>query len=673
MPEIKKVKKVLRVGQEESSGLLSFVERPVPTASEVTNFERVIGRELREQEIDSNLDEIYSDRKGGRVDVKKMKVKKRPIFLVRFFRILLAITLLSLTAYFAYFYLFSNSNDISSMDFSISSPDNIIAGQEFSYQVSYHNPTKYPFSKLHLELQYPENFIFVSASRPPLSGNASWDLADLAAGENVTLTVTGQLIAPPDSANVIFGHLSYLPSSFTSQFKKDASFSTIISSLGFNVNLDSSGTAFLNSNNDLTLIFSEVKNNYLGDFNITFSLPEHASAAVVSKDVGGNSTSSAILTATSKPASTSSPNLVIAPDGGTSWRVSGLYPPIGRQEIPLTYKVTQESDKAMITVRLEKRFDNGQPHIFWEKTIQPQLVKSNLNLTLLLNNSKNDGAVIFGQPLNYSLTYANQDSNTYKDVVIMAALSGDFLDWNSLQAGNNGQTQNRTIVWTKNEVPGLAAIKSGDSGVLNFSLNLLPFTADDLGKKMSIVSYGQYSMDSQPISGESNKSNTITSQINSDLSLNEQIRYFDSNNIPVGSGPLPPTVGQTTSFRVHWTIKNSLHELTDTRVVLNLPAYITLSNNTVGVGSLSYNNSNNQVVWEVGRLPVSVSQVEASFNISLTPTEENRNKILVLSPGSTVTAMDTVTMAEISQTTPAKTTKLEDDDIAGLSNSGIVK
>lgn len=659
MSEIKKVKKILRVGQEESSGLSSFVERPVPTAGEVANFERVIGRELREQEIDSNLDEIYSDRRGGRVDVKKMKVKRRPIFLVRFFRTLLVLILLALVAYFVYFYLFSNSNDISSLDFNINSPDNVVAGQEFSYQISYHNPTKYPFSKLHLELQYPENFIFISASIPPLTGNSSWNLADLPAGANITLIVTGKLVAPPDSANVIFGHLSYLPSSFTSQFKKDASVSTIINNLGFNVNLDSSGTAFLNSNNDLTLILSEVQNNYLGDFNITFSLPEHASA---------------VVTTTTNAVATGSPKLVIAADGGTSWRVDGLYPPIGRQEIPLTYKVTQASDNPAITVRLEKRFDNGKSYVFWEKTIQPQLVKSNLNLTLLLNNSKNDGTVVFGQPLNYSLTYANQDSSTYKDVVVMAAVSGDFLNWSSVKADSNGQTQNRTVVWTKNEVPALAAIKSGDSGVLNFSLNLRPFTAGDLGKKMSIISYGQYSMAGQPVSGDNNKSNTITSQINSDLSLNEQIRYFDVNNFPVGSGPLPPTVDQTTSFKVYWTVKNSLHELTDTRVTLNLPSDVVWNdNNITGVGSLSYNNASHQVVWDIGRLPVSVAQVEASFNISITPIEENRNKILVLSPGSTVTAMDTVTTAVINQTTPAKTTKLEDDDIAGLNNSGIIK
>ena len=60
-------------------------------------------------------------------------------------------------------------------------------------------------------------------------------------------------------------------------------------------------------------------------------------------------------------------------------------------------------------------------------------------------------------------------------------------------------------------------------------------------------------------------------------------------------------------------------------------------------------------------------------SLSLTPTDADRNKILILSPGSAVSAMDTETKSLISKRLGAKTTKLEDDDIAGLNNSGIIQ
>lgn len=670
MSEQKKVKRILRVGREDASSLSSFVERPVPTEKEVASFERVVHREVREQEIDSNLSEIYSDKKGDRVDVKRMNVKKRPLFIIRLFRKLLILALLILAAYFAYSYWFGNTSDISSLSFKISAPDKVMAGEEFSYQIDYHNPTKYNLTHLHLEMQYPENFVFTSATIAPPSGNYGWDLPDMAPGANATLTITGKLIAQLDSANVVFGHLSYLPGTFTSQFKKDASASTLIGGLGFNVDLDYSNTAFLNQDNDLTLIFSNIQNNYLGDFNIGFTLPAEANITVAA---ASSTSQTATTTSVLKPGATST-KVMITASGNARWQVSGLNQGINRQEIPLTYIIKQKSNSSEIKIRLEKKFENGEAYVFWEKTITPELVSSDLNLTMILNGSKNDGALNFGQPLNYSLTYSNQGSSSYKDVVIMAALSGDFINWNSLSDTNKGTVQNKTIIWTKNEIPALAEIKPGANGGIDFSLNLLPFRDGDLGKNMSVVSYGQYSINNKLIKGQDNKSNAVTSKINSDLTLGEQIRYFNEDNLPVGSGALPPTAGVKTSFKVYWTVRNNLHELTDARAIFTLPPYVTWENgNTTNVGNLYFDKASRQIIWEIGRLPLSVYRADAEFSISITPTDADRNKILILSPGSTVSAMDTETKDTIIKKIGSKTTKLEDDDIASLNNSGIVQ
>lgn len=670
MAEVKKVKKAVRTKAGDDSEFSLFVERPVPSDKEVKNFERAVEREEREKEIDSNLSEIYSDQEGGRIDVKKMNIKRRPKFIVRFLRNILILGVIGVAAYFAYSYWFSNSSDVSSLELKITAPEKILAGEEFSYQIDYHNPTKYPLSQVRLELQYPDNFIFSSASLAPNSGNYGWNLADLAPGASGSITVKGQLVAETDAAKVIFAHLSYLPGTFTSQYKKDATASTIISGLGFQVDLESSATAFINQDNEMTLVFSDIKNNNLGDFDISFALPAETDASVVLDQTASNTASSSISSSTAGSAN----KIAIVKSGGASWQVTGLLPGLDRQEVPLTYKIRQKSANQEIKVRLEKKMADGQSYIFWEKSVQPELVSSDLNLTMILNGSKNDGAVNFGQPLNYSLTYANKGTSIYKDVVIMAAINGDFLDWNSLHDDKKGDVKNKTIIWTKNEIPELAEIQPGAQGEIDFSLNLLPFKDSDLGKSLTIVSYGQYSMNNKAVKGEDNKSNTITSKINSDLSLTEQVRYFNEDNVPVGSGPLPPKVGEKTSFKVFWTVKNNLHELSGTRAVFTLPSYVSWDNSvSTNVGSLSYDDATRQVVWEIGRLPVSVYRADAEFGISITPAATDRNKILVLSSGSSVSAMDTETKNTILKKTGSKTTKLEDDDIAGLNNSGIVQ
>jgi len=592
MPAEKKIKRILKVGMENASSLSSFVERPVPTEKEVATFERVVGREVREQEIDSNLTEIYQDKKGTKVDVKKMNIKKRPSFLIRLFKKLFLLALLAVSVYFIYTRWFSNNNDVNGLEFKIIAPENILAGEEFSYKITYHNPTKYVLSHARLEVQYPDNFIFTSASISPVSGNYGWDLADMDSGSTNSLTVTGRIINQPDSANVIVAYLSYIPGSLTSQFKKEASASTLVSGLGFNVDLNYSNTAFLNQDNEITLALSDVTDNYLGDFNIAFTLPMEANAAVVS---GGDGPASS-----TPPTAGSSTKIMITKSGGASWQVSNLLQVSGRQEIPLAYKVKQNSDNLEIKVRLEKRLENGEAYIFWEKSFKPELVSSDLNLTMILNGSKNDGALTFGQPLHYSLSYSNRGDVSYKDVVIMAVLKSDFLDWNYLTDDKKGEVRNNTIIWTKQEIPELAEIKPGDEGTIGFSLNLAAFKDSDQGKDLSVVSYGQYSMNNQTLKSDENKSNTITSKINSDLSLSETILYFNNDNIPVGSGPLPPRVGEKTSFKVYWTVKNNLHELTDTRIVLPLPSYVSWDgNNTTNVGNIYYDAATRQIIWEM--------------------------------------------------------------------------
>jgi hypothetical protein len=660
----KKVKKIIRIDKQDDSGLSAFIERPVPTENEVENFERVVEREARHQEIDSNLTEIYSDKKGALINVKKMNVKRKQIFMIKILKQLFTIVLLALAAYFAYFYFFNRGNDMGGLEFAVVAPDKIKAGEEFSYQIKYNNPTKFSLSNIRLELQYPDNFIFSSASLEPSSGNYGFNLPDLASGATGSLLITGKIIAPADSVNVVSGRLNYIPSNFSSEFKKESSAATVVSDIGFQVGVETSNTAFLGQNNEINISFFQVDNNQLGDFNIKFILPGDGATSFNDANQGATSTAAVSASSTEK--------LQITGNGTDSWLVSGLNAENSSQKLTFNYLLKNQPGNTDLVIRLEKKLADGQTYTFWEKTISPEIVKSDLNLTLFLNGSKNNGAASFGDTLNYTLNYSNKGANSFKDAVIMAVVDGYFLNLSSLSADKNGETENGKIVWTKQEIPGLAEIKPGDEGEINFLVKLKNYQENDFGNKLEISAYSQYGIDNKTTDA-SNKSNVIITKLNSDLTLSEQVRYFNDDNSPVGSGPLPPKVGEKSSFKVYWVVKNNLHELSGTSVVLNLPAQVSWDNSsTAGVGNLYYDDSRHAVVWDIGRLPVSVYQVDASFSISVTPTAADQDKILILSPGSVITALDNETQSTITKKTSAKTTKLEDDDIASLNNSGRV-
>jgi hypothetical protein len=671
MPEIRKMKKLIRIDKESSSGLSAFTERPVPTEHEVASFERVIEMEARHQEIDSNLTEIYRDKKGAMVDVKRMNIKKRQLFIIKSFKRLLVFSLLALIAGFAYFYFFGRGNDMGGLEFSIIAPERIVIGEEFSYQVEYYNPTKFAMSQMKLELKYPENFIFSTASISPSTGSYGFSLPDLASGARGSITVTGMIIDKPEAVKIISGRLSYVPLNFSSEFKKEISDATIVSGPGFQIGIDSPNMAFINQDNELSLSFFDVENNYLGDFNLEFILPEGATVSL-ENETNDKQVSSSIIT-TANPVGIK--KMVITKNELGGWTISGLEKEAAIEKINFKYQMKDQPLSAQIMIRLSKRSTDGQKYIFWEKAISPEIIKSDLNLTLFSNGSKNNGAASFGDTLNYTLNYSNKGENTFKDAVIMAVLTGPFLDWDSFKTEQEGDVRTgKMIVWTKKDIAALAEVKPGDEGEINFSIAVKNYQDSDFGKDLQISAYSQYGVNNKESAEGQNKSNVIITKINSDLSLIEQVRYFDDNNAPVGSGPLPPKVDQKSSFKVFWTVKNNLHEISGAEVVLNLPAQVKWdAGSSVSTGNIYYDEAKHAVIWSIGRLPVSIYQADAAFSISVTPAASDQDKILILSPGSIVTALDNETQSVITKKTEPKTTKLEDDDIASLNNSGRVE
>jgi len=53
--------------------------------------------------------------------------------------------------------------------------------------------------------------------------------------------------------------------------------------------------------------------------------------------------------------------------------------------------------------------------------------------------------------------------------------------------------------------------------------------------------------------------------------------------------------------------------------------------------------------------------------------DDNRNKIMVISGGAIISALDIDTQETIVKTSQVQTTKLDDDDIASLNNDGRVQ
>lgn len=657
----------LKINKGQKSSLSEFIERPLPSDSEVNQFEAKIDEKLKNsgsQPAEDELLEIYEDSQGNIIDVKKITIKRGRGIFAKFFRTVFWLIILGGIAYGAYFYYNKfQSQRANLLELTTTVPAEIKSGDELLYVIDYKNLTNGAIKNIKLEVSYPENFIFIDSLPAPIMNKNTWEISNLDPKSSGTIKIKGRIINKEGQDNLFIAKANYYLDKFSTEFKRESAAVVKIKGLGFNVDFSYASTALVGEDNEINLSFS----NFTAvpeKVNLVFNFPPNMELS------GGKATNSGLATSSESVISWEK----IADN---TWRLSNFKAEAGTQNLLVKYKIKEKTeDQQKIVLRLEEQAENGQYYTFVEKEVLLDVVKSSLNLTLAINGDKGGRAINFGDTLNYSLNYSNKGDSPMKDVVIMAALDSDFLNWDTLRDRNNGQRKKGLITWTKAEIPNLKELPAGGEGSINFSINVVDFKESDLGKNFQIKSYAQFSIGNieELKEGSDNKSNEIINRINSDLNFKEQIRYFDEDNVPVGDGPLPPSVGQKTSLKVYWSLTNNLHELNNLQAEYLLPSYVTFDERVkTSVGSLNYDSSNHKILWQVGRLPLTVGSASAEFNIAITPNESDRNKIMVLSDGINISALDTETQEIISQKGRAQTTKLEDDDIASLNNDGRVE
>ncbi|MFA6306818.1 MAG: hypothetical protein WCV70_02825 [Patescibacteria group bacterium] len=655
--------------KQKSSSLSEFIQRPIASDEEVEAFEEYAQNEAKEEEIKDSLTKIYQDDQGQAVDVRKMIIKPKRGLLFNIFTFLIVLFVFAGSIYGAYNYIYLkmiNSKPSATLEFE--SKKEAAAGEEFYYDLNYKNEDSVGLTKIGIKATYPDNFIFLSSDPEPSKNNDIWEIAGLSANRSGVIRIKGKLAGPIDSSNIILADMLYTPQNFSSEFKKSASFETKINDIGLDFSLSNSSSALINETNEIIVKFKAKTENYIDNFRLSLEYPGEVEI---------------INTASSSPAveAGSPAGLKIEASGPGAWLLSNFGK--NENEFKIKFKI-KEKKQPNINIKLKFELPEevlnlpAKYHLFYAKDLAIDVVKSDLNMNLIINGSPFDQGVDFGQTLNYSINYANKGDAVMKDVIIMAIIESDFIDWQTLSDANNGrvslsagQAGGNTISWSKEELPALAELASGAEGVIDFSLKLKTQAEIDLSKAYQAKSYAQYSIGGKSAATDS-QSNTVINKINSDLKLSEEVRYFNDDNLAVGSGPLPPKVGQSTSLKVYWVINNNLHELSDLRISVTLPANVAWDNkNRASVGSLDYDAQTNQVVWQIGRLPVTVYKADAEFNISVNPGEADRNKIMIILPGTGATAVDSETGMQINKTLKAKTTKLEDDNMA--SGDGIIQ
>ena len=163
-------------------------------------------------------------------------------------------------------------------------------------------------------------------------------------------------------------------------------------------------------------------------------------------------------------------------------------------------------------------------------------------------------------------------------------------------------------------------------------------------------------------------------KVNSRLSVNQKAFYQDE--VFGNQGPLPPRVGERTTYTVVWEAQNLFNDVKGAKVKAFLPANAELTGKVFPENSsLTFDSVSREVVWLPGDLNAGTGTISPSasvaFQIALTPSSVQFGGIAQLMGQVQITGDDIWTVQTLFGTDLSLDTTLPDD--SSSQGKGIVQ
>ncbi|MFH1193736.1 MAG: hypothetical protein V1661_01950 [bacterium] len=598
-------------------------------------------KRIPKKEINKALDTIYHSDAGKKLDMQVHRAtrpgkRKILIGLIVFFGLIALVSWLGIIVFSQF-----GGSAADNLKINIVGNEKPSAGVEAQYEVSYKNNDSFPLASAEFGLFFPKSFI-LSGSEPSLGDKNSLKIGTLEVGAGGIIKFRGKFFATDGAKEVLQAVLTYKPSNFNSNFQKVSNLEITISGSSFDGSLDGPDKLSAGDKAVYTLTYQNKLDEPLENVVIDAVLPQDFIISTTTPAIGKNN----------------------------RWEIGKLDAKSGG-EIDLTGAFSSGAKGAQeIVLKLGIIDKDGGFLPLIEKKSAVEVISGDLLTSFTINGVSDFNSARWGEPLNYSITYKNAGNKTLYNVKFSVSIVGtpseqgrSIIDWQSLRDANRGQVSGGTIIWTKNEIPGLAQIKPGTEGIIDFSIGLVPKPANP--------SYKDYKIDSALTSEIERvgdvavrrklESNKITAYLTSDAQFMSQARYYDANNNVVGSGPIPPKVGEKTTYRVYWKATNSMHELDDLKVSADLPDGVVFSAPSSDAGTIALDGSLKKVVWSLNMLPNTANTITAQFDLSVIPIAGDAGKIIDLLKNIEFSARDKSTGGTIIISGGNETTALPDD------------
>lgn len=542
---------------------------------------------------------------------------------------LVLLALLLAIVSFLSFWFGSPSFSESGVKLDIEGPAQALVGDEVVYKLKYSNTTKQDLKNLSFKFTYPDDSVVLKNGTTATNLSETFTVDQLSPGQSEEKEFKAFLVGDRGNIKTAKADLSYGAGGLKTIFEKSTSLSTTIIGLPISLTLSAPPNSVPGQTVNYVLDYRNESNDDIYDLRFEFDYPDGFS---VQKSTPSPSTGNYVWTVP-----------ILKKGNGGRISITG----------PLNGK---EGDAKNIAVVLKRKI--GDQYVNYEKAETSSVIANTLLNTGILVNGSSDYSAFAGDDLNYLIKYSNNSNYNLVGVNLLVKLEGEMYDVSNLDTkGGYYDNSNGTILWNASTISDFANLAPNKKGQVSFRIKLKNSISSGAtgSKNLFVRASARLSTPNVPsgVGGdEIFAESSLVTKISTQPTLRQTVFY---NDPAFGSaGPLPLEVGKETSFTVHWQITNPGNDMSGVKITGTLPAGVNWKN-IVSVGSgqpePTFSVNTSEVTWNLGVLPqgigVTGAKYEASFQIRVKPSVNQKGDTIFLTKGSKLSGTDTFTKQSI--------------------------
>ena len=558
---------------------------------------------------------------------------------------------------------FRNSRQVSAdnIRISVSAPSDFMAGEEITYDISYTNESNVNWQNVEMIFTPPDGFRYISSSPEFQLSERQYvvSLGSLNSGQGGVVQVTGQLLGQQDAVALAGVEVTVSPENFPkARISNTETVITIIASVPLDISVEANEDA---------------------------ADGERMSAVIRMRNLGSSVLEDMVLKLTASPGlQLAVEDTGFSPDFSVSdsWWELPVVEPLGEVErFVAMYVDGQPGDKRTLDVEFYVR-DGDELILFSKASHVVTISESELVVSQLFNGHVDDFAVNAQEEIDGVVTYKNAGTSGLTDVIVTVAFEGVGLDPASINLKSGGAYDPiaKTITWSAASVPALSTLLPGQGGQFEYSFSSLSsdqIMGDESGKNPAIVAVA--TVDSPDLPTPVGQARQVVSDrfmmlINSSIVFDIGSFYDDGRLGLVSEGPLPPEVGQQTTYTIRFQLGATINDVGDVRMRAVFPDGVKYTGQHYAtVGDVEVNDRSGEIFWTIPLIERLTGTARPTFElhvqVGITPGENVRGDVVEFLNVATVSGTDIFTDSTI--TTEASERQLPDTRDASPQNGKV--